>query len=136
MTRTPSTSKGLPPSAAAMDDAAIIAPDSGKVADVTILSTGSANLASVVAAFERLGSRATITTDPLIAERAELLVLPGVGSLGSAMASLGQRGLIEMIRRRWAWRDRGTRRALRVERARAADGLEPHCSRERMRHAL
>lgn len=102
MTRTPSTSKGLPPSAAAMDDAAIIAPDSGKVADVTILSTGSANLASVVAAFERLGSRATITTDPLIAERAELLVLPGVGSLGSAMASLGQRGLIEMIRRRCA----------------------------------
>ncbi|MCE2967946.1 MAG: imidazole glycerol phosphate synthase subunit HisF [Phycisphaerales bacterium] len=102
MTRTPSTSKGLPPSAAAMDDAAIIAPDSGKVADVTILSTGSANLASVVAAFERLGSRATITTDPLIAERAELLVLPGVGSLGSAMASLGQRGLIDMIRRRCA----------------------------------
>ena len=55
---------------------------------VTILKTGLANLASVVAAFDRLGVPTTITTDSNSVQHAKRLVVPGVGSYGEAMSRL------------------------------------------------
>jgi imidazole glycerol phosphate synthase glutamine amidotransferase subunit len=69
---------------------------------VFIVRTGSANLASVLAAFERLGIPARLTTDPHEIDRAERVVLPGVGSFGAAMASLDAAGLVEPLRQRIA----------------------------------
>lgn len=70
------------------------------MSDVAVVRTGTANLASVVAALSRCGARPSITSDPAEVERAERLVLPGVGSFGAAMASLHERGLVQPLRRR------------------------------------
>jgi len=67
---------------------------------VTIVSTGIANTASVVAAFGRLGVSCVITDDAGEIERAEALVLPGVGSFGAGMQRLGECGLVGILRER------------------------------------
>lgn len=60
---------------------------------VVVLPTGTANLASVLAAFARLGAAARIATEPAMVEDAERLVLPGVGTFGATMAGLRAAGL-------------------------------------------
>ncbi len=70
--------------------------------EVVIVSTGTANTASVVAAFARLGAAPRLSQDPSEIERAERLVLPGVGSFGAAMSGLAARGLAEPLRARIA----------------------------------
>ena len=57
-------------------------------AEVMVIPTGVANLASVTAAFERLGARVGICTDAGSVERAERVVLPGVGTFGAAVEGL------------------------------------------------
>lgn len=69
---------------------------------VAIIRTGSANLASVLAAFERLAVPARLTTDPRDVAEADRIVLPGVGSFGAAMAALQAADLVETLRRRIA----------------------------------
>jgi len=55
---------------------------------VLIIPTGVANLASVIAGFERLGARVELCTDARRIERAERVVLPGVGTFGAAVEGL------------------------------------------------
>lgn len=69
-------------------------------ADPAIVPTGTANLASVLAAFQRLGARPGVVTTPQEVERASRLVLPGVGSFGAAMAELDRTGLRQALRAR------------------------------------
>lgn len=68
-------------------------------ANPTIVDYGSGNLRSVQKAFEACGASASITTDPQAVAEAAVLVLPGVGAFGDAMAGLSARGLVEPIRR-------------------------------------
>ncbi len=68
--------------------------------DVTILSTGVANTASIAAALRRCGAEPEITNDPARVEQAPRVVLPGVGSFGAGMAVLRQRGLAAVLRAR------------------------------------
>lgn len=63
---------------------------------------GAGNTRSVLSAFRRLGASAEVTADPREALAADLTVLPGVGSAGSAMAALRERGLDEALRERVA----------------------------------
>jgi len=53
-----------------------------------IIATGVANTASVAAALRRVGLEPRITADPAEVERADLAVLPGVGSFAVGMAML------------------------------------------------
>jgi imidazole glycerol phosphate synthase glutamine amidotransferase subunit len=69
---------------------------------VVIVRTGTANLASVVAAFERLGLAVAVTEDPGEVEDASLVVLPGVGSFGACMGRLNELGLADSVRSRVA----------------------------------
>ena len=55
---------------------------------ITVIHTGTANTASVVAALERAGCTVELTAEAGVAERAETLVLPGVGSFGAVAARL------------------------------------------------
>lgn len=68
------------------------------MSDVTILSYGAGNVASVQFALERLGATVRLTADPAEIASAERLILPGVGAAGYAMARLSDLGLIEPIR--------------------------------------
>jgi len=62
-------------------------------ADVTIIDSGVANLASIRAALERLGLSVEVTDRPEAVRRAKRVVLPGVGSFARAMEALRSRDL-------------------------------------------
>jgi len=64
---------------------------------LAIVDAGGANLASVCAAFERLGATPLVTSDPAVIASAERVVLPGVGAAAPAMARLVERGLADTI---------------------------------------
>ena len=56
------------------------------------------NLRSVQKGFEKVGSQATITSDPRQVAAAGKIVLPGVGAFGDAIAELRRRDLVQPIR--------------------------------------
>ena len=67
------------------------------MSEVVILPTGTANLASVLAAFARLGAAARLATEPARVRGAERLVLPGVGAFGATMTGLRDAGLADVL---------------------------------------
>ena len=70
--------------------------------EVLIVPTGTANLASVIAAFERLDMRPQVCHDQKQLERAQRVVLPGVGTFAAAALRIDQLGLRELLRERIA----------------------------------
>lgn len=69
-------------------------------ADVVIVPTGTANLASVLAAFRRLGADPQVATTVGEVEEAQRVVVPGVGSFGAAMGELIRLGFPSMLQER------------------------------------
>jgi imidazole glycerol phosphate synthase glutamine amidotransferase subunit len=69
---------------------------------VVVCEYGAGNVRSVIVACERLGVDARATDDPDEVARADLAVLPGVGSARSAMEGLAARGLDDALRERVA----------------------------------
>lgn len=67
---------------------------------VTVVRTSTANLASVVTGFERLGCRIRTTADACEAAAAERLVLPGVGAFAAAQRAIAAHGLEDSLRER------------------------------------
>ena len=65
---------------------------------LVIIDTGCANLASVRMAFERLGVTPLVSRDAADIERADKLILPGVGTAVAAMRNLNERNLVPLIR--------------------------------------
>jgi len=65
---------------------------------LTVIDMGISNLRSVVEAFRRVGAEIEVVTDIAAVERAETLVLPGVGAFRDGIASLREKGLVEPIR--------------------------------------
>ncbi len=70
--------------------------------NVAVCEYGAGNVRSVVVAFERLGVNARATTSPEDVAAADLAVVPGVGSAGSAMEGLHASGLDTALRDRVA----------------------------------
>ena len=66
-------------------------------AEVIVVPTGTANLASVRAALMRLGARPRLAEDAAMIEDAGYVVLPGVGSFGATMAGLREAGLEDAL---------------------------------------
>jgi glutamine amidotransferase len=58
---------------------------------IVIVDYGAGNLRSVEKAFEHLGYPAMVSGEPETLLNAEGVILPGVGSSGSAMAALEKR---------------------------------------------
>lgn len=67
---------------------------------LTVVPTGTANLASVIAAFRRLGTDPVIARDVSAVETSERVVVPGVGSFGAAMAEIDRLGMRDALRGR------------------------------------
>ncbi len=61
--------------------------------EVLIVPTGTANIASVMAAFRRLGATPRVAADPAAVRSASHVMLPGVGSFGASMSRLAEHGL-------------------------------------------
>jgi imidazole glycerol phosphate synthase glutamine amidotransferase subunit len=70
--------------------------------NVAICAYGAGNIRSVELAFRRLGAPTSIAETPAAVHDAGLAVLPGVGSAGSAMSGLRNRGLDVALRERAA----------------------------------
>jgi imidazole glycerol phosphate synthase glutamine amidotransferase subunit len=70
------------------------------VTDVVMIRTGTANLASVAAAFNRAGRTVRISTDPANAESAKRVVLPGVGAFGPVADRLDELQLRDVLAER------------------------------------
>lgn len=67
---------------------------------LVVVRTGTANLASVLAALRRLGADPRVTVDPEAVRAADRAVLPGVGAFGACMARLVEAGLVDALRER------------------------------------
>jgi imidazole glycerol phosphate synthase glutamine amidotransferase subunit len=69
---------------------------------ISIVDTGVSNIASVKSALNALGLDYELVSDPAVLGRAEIILLPGVGSFESGMKNLTRKGLdmvlIEKIR--------------------------------------
>jgi imidazole glycerol phosphate synthase glutamine amidotransferase subunit len=67
---------------------------------IAICGYGAGNVRSVQLAFQRLGADAAVVDEPDSVIAADVAVLPGVGSAGSAMSGLSRRGLGDALRER------------------------------------
>jgi len=65
--------------------------------EVVVVGTSVANIASVLAAFRRLGADPVVSLDPRTVARAKRVVLPGVGAFGAAMSALRAARLDDVI---------------------------------------
>ncbi|MEM1042864.1 MAG: imidazole glycerol phosphate synthase subunit HisH [Bacteroidota bacterium] len=63
-----------------------------------LIDYGAGNTRSVGNALDRLGAAWTLTSSPAELDRAERVILPGVGAAASAMAALRDRGLVDWLR--------------------------------------
>ena len=70
--------------------------------NVAICDYGAGNVRSVQIALGRLGAEASVTRDRAVVLTADLAVLPGVGSAGSAMEALESSGVAAALRERFA----------------------------------
>ena len=66
---------------------------------VAVVDYGLGNLRSVAGAVERLGHEPVVTADASELERADKLILPGVGAFGDGMRNLRERRLVEPLNR-------------------------------------
>ena len=64
---------------------------------ITVIDYGMGNLHSVAKALERVGATVRVTSDAREIEKAEKLVLPGVGAFGDCMKNLNSYGLVPSI---------------------------------------
>ncbi|MGD9817749.1 MAG: imidazole glycerol phosphate synthase subunit HisH [Desulfomonilaceae bacterium] len=64
---------------------------------IVIVDYGMGNLHSVQKGFERIGANAIISRDPDLIERADKVVLPGVGAFPECMKNLSLFGLIDPL---------------------------------------
>lgn len=67
-------------------------------AEVAIIDSGGANIASLLYGFQRLGKEAALTRDAHVIRSARRVVLPGVGAARDAMERLRDAGLVDVIR--------------------------------------
>lgn len=65
---------------------------------ISIIDSKGANIASIQFALERLGVNAELSHDAEMIKKSSHIILPGVGSAGSAMKHLKDLSLIEIIR--------------------------------------
>jgi imidazole glycerol-phosphate synthase subunit HisH len=68
--------------------------------ELAIVPTGTANLASIVAAFDRRGQRPMEAKDRDTVTRARWVVVPGVGAFGAAMGAIDELGIRDVLRAR------------------------------------
>ncbi|PLR76027.1 imidazole glycerol phosphate synthase subunit HisH [Bacillus sp. V3-13] len=66
---------------------------------IAILDYGVGNVSSILNMFKKIGVPAIITNEIAEVEKAEKLILPGVGSFDSGMDKLNKSGLAEAIRK-------------------------------------
>lgn len=65
---------------------------------IAIVDYGVGNLFSLSSSLKALNLEVTVTADPQILDKADRIILPGVGAFGDAMEKLEQTGLVPVLR--------------------------------------
>ena len=65
---------------------------------IAIIDYGVGNLFSLCSSFRKIGAEITVTADPEIIEKADKLILPGVGAFANAAAKLRSSGLDAVVK--------------------------------------
>ncbi len=65
---------------------------------IVIVDYGMGNLRSAQKSFEKVGYQAIVSSDPLDLEKADGVVLPGVGAFGDCYKGLHERGFVEPVK--------------------------------------
>ena len=65
---------------------------------IAIIDYGVGNLFSLESSFAAIGAEVTVTADPAVLEKAEKLLLPGVGAFEDAAKKLRQSGLDDLVK--------------------------------------
>lgn len=65
---------------------------------IAVIDYGLGNLGSIVNMYRVLGEKAVITDDEKVIDKADKLILPGVGSFDAGMCKLKENGLADVIR--------------------------------------
>lgn len=68
------------------------------MSSIAVIDYGAGNLRSVAKAFEHLGYKAIITSEPSIIKDTARAVLPGVGAFGSCFSALKNKGLDTVVK--------------------------------------
>ncbi len=63
-----------------------------------IIDYGVGNLFSLVSSLRKIGEEAVITADPALLQKADRIILPGVGAFHDAMEKLNASGLVPVLR--------------------------------------
>jgi imidazole glycerol-phosphate synthase subunit HisH len=66
---------------------------------ITVVDYGVGNIGAILNMLDYLGIDAQTSGDPMVIERADKLILPGVGAFDKAMSTLRSQGLIEPLNR-------------------------------------
>ena len=69
---------------------------------VAIIDYGVGNLFSLCSSLQRIGADAVVTADPAVLEKADKLILPGVGAFADAAKKLRDSGLDAVVRQQAA----------------------------------
>ncbi len=64
---------------------------------IAIIDYGLGNIRSMEAAVDRVGFQSVVSADPTVLEKADKLILPGVGAFGDGVGSLHRLGLIPVL---------------------------------------
>jgi imidazole glycerol-phosphate synthase subunit HisH len=64
---------------------------------IVIIDYGMGNLGSIANMLKKIGAPAAVSSDPAVIERADKLILPGVGAFDHGMRNLIERGLIPVL---------------------------------------
>ena len=64
---------------------------------IIVVDYGVGNLGSIVNMFKKIGAKAMASSDPVVIEDAEKLILPGIGAFDAGMQKLNERGLIPLL---------------------------------------
>jgi len=67
---------------------------------IAVVDIGIGNLGSIINMFRKIGVEASISSRVSEIEKAEKLILPGVGSFSVGMSNLNSSGLVEVLRRK------------------------------------
>jgi glutamine amidotransferase len=67
---------------------------------IAIVDYGMGNLGSVKNMLRKVGAQAIITSNPEVIDKAEKIILPGVGSFDSGMRNLIDLGLVDVLEKR------------------------------------
>ena len=69
---------------------------------IVIVDCGLGNIASIANMLRKVGASAVVSSDQLVIEQADKLILPGVGAFDAGMSSLENHNLVSLLRSRVA----------------------------------